>query len=67
MTGRADGREAASRDQGSRLGRFVSESRELGLMTVVHRREWPGRYPGAVKVVDIFGNDTMTLVPVNVG
>jgi hypothetical protein len=22
---------------------------------------------GAVKVVDIFGNDTMTLVPVNVG
>ena len=27
----------------------------------------PGRYTVAVKVIDIFGNDTMTLVPVNVG
>ena len=26
-----------------------------------------GRYTVAVKVIDIFGNDTMTLVPVNVG
>jgi len=26
----------------------------------------PGRYTVAVKVIDIFGNDTMTLVPVNV-
>ena len=27
----------------------------------------PGRYTVAVKVIDIFGNDTMTLVPVTVG
>jgi site-specific DNA-methyltransferase (adenine-specific)/adenine-specific DNA-methyltransferase len=27
----------------------------------------PGRYTVAVKVIDIFGNDTMTLLPVNVG
>jgi hypothetical protein len=27
----------------------------------------PGRYQVVVKVIDIFGNDTMTLVPVNVG
>jgi hypothetical protein len=27
----------------------------------------PGRYTVAIKVIDIFGNDTMTLVPVNVG
>ncbi len=27
----------------------------------------PGRYTVAVKVIDIFGNDTMTRVPVNVG
>ena len=27
----------------------------------------PPRYPTAVKVIDIFGNDTMVLVPLNVG
>jgi hypothetical protein len=27
----------------------------------------PGRYTMAEKVIDIFGNDTMTLVPVSVG
>ena len=35
-----------------------------------HRRHTypkPGRYIVAVKVIDIFGNDTMTLVPVAVG
>jgi hypothetical protein len=31
------------------------------------RYERPGRYIVAVKVLDIFGSDTMTLVPVNVG
>ncbi|HET9032131.1 MAG TPA: hypothetical protein VFN25_04410 [Dokdonella sp.] len=31
------------------------------------RKSRPGRYLVGVKVVDIFGNDTMTLVPVNVG
>lgn len=41
--------------------------RELDLITAEHRYEQPGRYTVAVKVVDIFGNDTMTLVPVTVG
>ena len=27
----------------------------------------PGRYTIAVKVIDIFGNDTMTLMPITVG
>ncbi|MBN8713002.1 MAG: hypothetical protein J0H50_03375 [Xanthomonadales bacterium] len=41
--------------------------RDLDLVTAEHTYERPGRYTVAVKVVDIFGNDTMTLVPVNVG
>jgi putative ABC transport system substrate-binding protein len=40
---------------------------ELELMTAEHLYQRPGRYTIAVKVIDIFGNDTMTLVPVNVG
>jgi|AntRauTorcE11898_2_1112593.scaffolds.fasta_scaffold00374_18 site-specific DNA-methyltransferase (adenine-specific)/adenine-specific DNA-methyltransferase len=43
------------------------KQRELSLITASHRYEQPGRYTVAVKVVDIFGNDTMTLVPVTVG
>lgn len=43
------------------------QSRELELTTAEHTYERPGRYTVAVKVIDIFGNDTMTLVPVNVG
>ena len=43
------------------------KSRDLDLTTAEHTYERPGRYTVAVKVVDIFGNDTMTLVPVNVG
>ncbi|MDZ7748992.1 MAG: hypothetical protein U5K43_09235 [Halofilum sp. (in: g-proteobacteria)] len=43
------------------------KQRELELTTAEHRYDRPGRYTVAVKVVDIFGNDTMTLVPVNVG
>lgn len=35
------------------------KDRELDLLTAPHT--------GAIKVVDIFGNDTMALVPVNVG
>ncbi len=42
-------------------------SRDLELTTAQHRYDRPGRYTVAVKVIDIFGNDTMTLVPVNVG
>jgi hypothetical protein len=43
------------------------KNRDLDLITADHTYERAGRYTVAVKVVDIFGNDTMTLVPVNVG
>lgn len=43
------------------------QNRELELVTAEHTYDRPGRYTVAVKVIDIFGNDTMTLVPVNVG
>jgi len=43
------------------------KSRDLDLQTAEHTYERAGRYTVAVKVIDIFGNDTMTLVPVNVG
>ncbi len=43
------------------------QNRELELKTAEHTYEVPGRYTVAVKVIDIFGNDTMTLVPVSVG
>lgn len=43
------------------------KQRDLELITAEHTYDRPGRYTVAVKVVDIFGNDTMTLVPVNVG
>jgi hypothetical protein len=42
-------------------------SRDIELKTAAHTYDRPGRYTVAVKVIDIFGNDTMTLVPVNVG
>ncbi len=43
------------------------KDRNLELTTAVQTYDIPGRYVVAVKVIDIFGNDTMTLVPVNVG
>jgi site-specific DNA-methyltransferase (adenine-specific)/adenine-specific DNA-methyltransferase len=43
------------------------QDRDLELTTASHTYEKPGRYIIAVKVIDIFGNDTMTLVPVTVG
>ena len=43
------------------------QNRKLELTTAEHAYQVPGRYTVAVKVIDIFGNDTMTLVPVNVG
>ncbi len=43
------------------------QNRDIELMSAVHTYDRPGRYTVAVKVIDIFGNDTMTLVPVNVG
>jgi site-specific DNA-methyltransferase (adenine-specific)/adenine-specific DNA-methyltransferase len=41
--------------------------RELELTTVQHTYGASGRYTIGVKVIDIFGNDTMTLVPLTVG
>ena len=43
------------------------QSRDLEMTTASHSYEKPGRYTIAVKVIDIFGNDTMTLMPVTVG
>jgi len=43
------------------------QNRDLELTTAAHTYAKPGRYVVAVKVIDIFGNDTMTLVPVTVG
>ncbi|MEO8277960.1 MAG: site-specific DNA-methyltransferase, partial [Thermoanaerobaculia bacterium] len=43
------------------------KSRELEMLSSSHAYDRPGRYTVAVKVIDLFGNDTMTLVPVSVG
>lgn len=43
------------------------KDRGLELVSAEHSYAKPGRYTVAVKVIDIFGNDTMTLLPVNVG
>jgi site-specific DNA-methyltransferase (adenine-specific)/adenine-specific DNA-methyltransferase len=43
------------------------QNRDLELKTAEHTYDRPGRFTVAVKVIDIFGNDTMSLVPVNVG
>ena len=43
------------------------QSRDLELTTASHTYSKGGRYVIAVKVIDIFGNDTMTLVPVTIG
>lgn len=40
--------------------------RDLELLSATHTYTKPGRYTIAVKVIDIFGNDTMTLVPVTI-
>ena len=43
------------------------KNRDLEFITAPHTYTQAGRYTVAVKVIDIFGNDTMVLVPVNVG
>ena len=43
------------------------QNRNLEFITAEHKYEKKGRYIVAVKVIDIFGNDTMILVPVSVG
>lgn len=42
-------------------------NRDLELISAPHVYPRPGRHTVAVKVIDVFGNDTMTLVPVSVG
>jgi site-specific DNA-methyltransferase (adenine-specific)/adenine-specific DNA-methyltransferase len=42
-------------------------NRELELTSAPHTYQTKGRHTVAVKVIDIFGNDTMVLLPVNVG
>lgn len=43
------------------------QDRDLELKSASHVYPQPSRYVIAVKVIDIFGSDTMTLVPVTVG
>jgi len=43
------------------------KNRDLEFTSAPHTYTKAGRYTVAVKVIDIFGNDTMVLVPVNVG
>ena len=43
------------------------QNRDLELTTPPHIYAEAGRYTVAAKVIDIFGNDTMTLVPVQAG
>ncbi len=43
------------------------QNRELELTSVKHAYPKPGRYTIAVKVIDIFGNDTMSLMPITAG
>ena len=43
------------------------KDRTLELVTASSTCAAAGRYTVAVKVVDIFGNDTMTLMPITVG
>jgi len=42
------------------------QDRELELKSTSHTYTKTGRHVIAVKVIDIFGNDTMTLVPVTI-
>ena len=37
------------------------------LTTATQSYDKPGRYTAAIKVIDIFGNDTMSLIPITVG
>lgn len=41
--------------------------RKLELVSAPHLYPEPGRHLVAVKVIDIFGNDTTSLVPISVG
>lgn len=43
------------------------QNRSLEMISASHSYPKPGRYIIAVKVIDIFGNDTMSLMPMTVG
>jgi len=43
------------------------QNRSLEMISASHSYPKPGRYIIAVKVIDIFGNDTMSLIPMTVG
>ena len=43
------------------------KDRDLELVSATHTYDKPGRYTIAVKVIDIFGNDTMSLISLTVG
>ena len=43
------------------------KDRTLELKSAAHTYAQPGRYTVAVKVIDIFGNDTMALISISVG
>ena len=43
------------------------QDRDLELTTASHTHTKPGRHTIAVNVIDIFANDTMSLMPVTVG
>ena len=43
------------------------QSRDLEITSISHIYPKAGRYVIAVKVIDIFGNDTMTLLTINIG
>ena len=43
------------------------QDRALDLRSVTHTYAKSGRYPVAIKVIDIFGSDTMTILPVQAG
>jgi len=51
----------------AKRGDTACQNREIELMSARHTYGKPARYTVAVKVIDIFGNDTMTLVSINVG
>ncbi len=45
---------------------LFEDKREVELLSAPHIYAQPCSYQVAVKVIDIFGNDTMTLIPVTV-
>ena len=54
-------------DRQERQSFRTKRDRDIELITPLHTYDNPGRYSVAVKVIDIFGNDTTTVVPVTVG